>query len=260
MMGKDSSSSAADAQAQASQQATQAQLAMYNQNRQDQAGYRYGGGQAYNSLLAAVGLNPYSDSQGANALTSGAGGFTTGGIAGLGRGGLQVGGGSKNALFPGQKPGAISQFTATPGYQFVKQQGMQGIERSAAARGGAFSGNALKALDQYNNGLASQEYGNWWNRLAGLSGIGQTATNQTGMYGQNAANQIGQNTLYGGDARASGTLNGTNALLGGFNTALNNYYSAGGFGGGGGGGFTPNSYSPASLWGNNGFAGGANLG
>lgn len=44
------------------------------------------------------------------------------------------------------------------GYQFRQQQGEQAINRSAAARGGRASGATLKALAEYNSGLASQEY------------------------------------------------------------------------------------------------------
>jgi len=51
-----------------------------------------------------------------------------------------------------------------PGYAFRQQQGMQGIENSAMAKGGLMSGNALKASQNYGQELASQEYGNAYNR------------------------------------------------------------------------------------------------
>jgi hypothetical protein len=51
-----------------------------------------------------------------------------------------------------------------PGYGFRQQQGQQAIENSAMARGGLLSGNTLKASQDYGQNLASQEYGNAYNR------------------------------------------------------------------------------------------------
>lgn len=120
---------------------------------------------------------------------------------------LQAG---QNALGRLQDPAA--SFQQSPGYGFVRNEGLRGIERSAAARGGAASGNALKALAQFSSGLASQEYGNWWNQQAGLAGVGQSSANALGNFGQSSANAIGQIGMAGGDARASGVAGVTNAL------------------------------------------------
>lgn len=59
---------------------------------------------------------------------------------------------------------SLDNFEADPGYEFRKQQGMDGIQSSAAASGGLLSGAALKALNQHNSNLASQEYNNAWQR------------------------------------------------------------------------------------------------
>lgn len=106
----------------------------------------------------------------------------------------------------------MSGFFTSPGYQFRRQEGTRGLERSAAARGGAFSGNALRALAEFNSGLASQEFGNYFNQLASIAGIGQTATNQTAAYGADHAANAGRNALYAGDARASGIIGQGNAI------------------------------------------------
>lgn len=107
--------------------------------------------------------------------------------------------------------GDYSSFTASPDYNFVRTEGQRGLEQSAAARGGAFSGNALRALSDYNQGLASEQYGNYYNRLAGLAGVGQSATGSTAQAGQNAANNISQNYIGSADARASGIIGAGNA-------------------------------------------------
>ncbi len=46
----------------------------------------------------------------------------------------------------------------TPGYQFALDQGLQGVNRGAAAAGGAFTGGTLKAGAGYAQGLASNTY------------------------------------------------------------------------------------------------------
>lgn len=119
--------------------------------------------------------------------------------------------------------GTTGSFQTSPGYEFVRSEGQRGIERSAAARGGAFSGPALRALDTYNSGLASQEYGNWWNRMAGLAGVGQASTNTLGQLGQGYATNIGNTTMAAGNARASGIMGSANSIAGGINSGLNNY-------------------------------------
>lgn len=118
-----------------------------------------------------------------------------------------------------QTPGApdLSSFFQSPGYQFRRDEGTRGIERTAAARGGAASGNALRALAEFNSGLASDEFGKYFNQLAGIAGIGQTATNQTGAFGADAASQAGRNALIAGDARASGIVNQANVIGQGVN-------------------------------------------
>jgi len=54
-----------------------------------------------------------------------------------------------------------------PGYQFRMNEGMKAINASAAAKGGLQSGAALKAAQQYGQGLASQEYGASYGRALG---------------------------------------------------------------------------------------------
>jgi hypothetical protein len=100
-----------------------------------------------------------------------------------------------------------------PGYQFGMQQGQQGIERSAAARGMGLSGAALKAASRFNQDYAGTKYGQafdrWrmensdtFNRLSGLAGTGQQVNAANSAAGQNYANAAGQNMI--GAANAQG--------------------------------------------------------
>lgn len=108
---------------------------------------------------------------------------------------------------------------ATPGYQFAFNEGQRGLESSAAARGGLFSGAAGKALTKYGQGMADQQYGTHLNRLASLAGIGQTATNTVGGWGQNAASNVATGLQNAGNARASGIANSANQWQQGMNNA-----------------------------------------
>lgn len=128
---------------------------------------------------------------------------------------------------------SAQDFQADPGYDFRLQQGQQALERSAAARGNLFSGGTLKSLDQYNQGFASNEFENAYNRfqqnrqtqynqLAGVAGLGQTSVQATGAagsaYGANAGNTIFQGGTQAGNASAAGTA----ALGQGINSGIQN--------------------------------------
>jgi uncharacterized protein YcbK (DUF882 family) len=154
-----------------------------------------------------------------------------------------------------------------PAYQFDLNQGLQAIQRSAAAKGGLMSGGTLKSLNDYAQGQASNEYQNSYNRfmnnqntqfnrLASLAGLGQTANGAIGQAGMNMANNVGNNIM--GAANASGAAqiasgNAIGSTLGSLGTGLANNYMQynmmnklfpNGMGGGGGGGFSLPTPSP----------------
>lgn len=128
-------------------------------------------------------------------------------------------------------PGFKSTFAETPGYQFQVQQGEQGVLNNLSALGMRDSGAALKSLERFRQGLASQEYGNFMNRLASVSGLGQTQSNALANQAAGYANSAGNLIAGAGAARASGYVGGANALMGGLNSAANFIGQA--FGGGG---------------------------
>lgn len=150
-------------------------------------------------------------------------------------------GGDTNAAGYGRFAGNFdnTKFEQDPGYAFRQEEGMRALERSAAARGGLLSGNMLKGVQRFSQGLASQEYQNAFNRyqterasqlgaLQPLMGAGQNAanvmTNAAGAYGQNTA----QNAFARGAANVGNIQNlyGTQsnlALQQGENTARNAY-------------------------------------
>lgn len=114
--------------------------------------------------------------------------------------------------------GDLSKFQTSPGYQFRLGQGIEGLERTAAARGGLLSGAQLKGVERFSQGLASDEYQNYLNQLYNLSQQGLGATTQTSQFGlastqaqnlasQQAAQQYGLGQQARGQA-AQGALEG----------------------------------------------------
>jgi hypothetical protein len=138
----------------------------------------------------------------------------------------------------------MDQFRADPGYGFRMSEGMKGLERSAAARGGLLSGGTLKGIQRFGQDLASQEFQNAFNRygiererrmapLQSLAGVGQTTSQQLGAAGTGFANTLGnigmnQANVQGNAAMARASAYGdtTNQLAN-----LAGRYYGGGFGG-----------------------------
>jgi hypothetical protein len=94
--------------------------------------------------------------------------------------------------------GIANQAQMDPGMQFRQQQGEQAISRQAAAAGGRASPRTMKAMAEFNSGLASQEYGNAYNRALATQGqaFGQQAQ-IAGMGLSSLANQAGREDAMG---------------------------------------------------------------
>lgn len=127
---------------------------------------------------------------------------------------------------------SAQDFQADPGYAFRLQEGLKGLDRQAAARGGLISGAALKAAQGYGQEMGSQEYQNAYNRynqnrsqryqmLTGQQTAGANATNaqnqSSANYAQGASNAINN----AANARASGYVGQANAWGGALNSLAN---------------------------------------
>lgn len=250
VIGSNASQSAADTQAAAANNASQAQLAaqqdadrtelqMFNQTQANLQPFMQSGQTANNALLNFLGLGGYGPAS-------------------------QTG----MAATPFQWNPA-----ADPLFNFELETGQNAITNSAASLGGVNSGATLRALQDYGQQTAQTsyqtEFNNWntnlnriFQQLASVSGTGQNAaanlgglaTSVGGQVGNNAINtaaMVGGNTIGAGNAAAAGTIGSANALGGGiqsffnspgFTNALNTLTSSGA----GGGGFNPyyqSSYS-----------------
>lgn len=129
-----------------------------------------------------------------------------------GQGGLLQGGAGQLQMQQASPQSAIGQyqnsagyqlmndpnsFQQSPGYQYAVDQALGQVQNQASARGLLESGAALRGMTDRAQGMASQEYGNWWNRqnqlygdyqnrLAGLAG-GDTGANNAFATGNNMA-------------------------------------------------------------------------
>jgi hypothetical protein len=138
----------------------------------------------------------------------------TAGTSALGNA-LGLGGASGNAA-------ATAAFQNNPGYQFQMQQGNNAILAKQAATGSLDSGNTLKALSDYNQGLAGTSWQNYVNSLQPYLGAANSAASgiagvDTGLgQGLNQSYTGQGNAAYGaqtsiGNANANANLAGLNA-------------------------------------------------
>jgi len=139
-----------------------------------------------------------------------------------------------------------------PGYQFQLHEGENAISNLEAAKGQAGGGNAGEALTNYAENAAQSDYTNVYNqafneylqnygqynnqlnRLAAVSGLGQTSATSLGQQGQAAAQNEGNISLTSGAqqgqdiqnaaaATASGYVGAANAATSGINSLTNLY-------------------------------------
>jgi hypothetical protein len=107
-------------------------------------------------------------------LTGDASGGSSGGSLGM----LGQGFGGLVEPFTGQfSAPTAAQAEAQPGYQFARDQGLQAIDRSAAAKGTLLTGGNLKDLATFAGGTASQNYNNVFNQ-----GLQSFQTNRDTFY------------------------------------------------------------------------------
>lgn len=180
---------------------------------------------------------------------------------------LAAGNTAVSALQSGIADGSLTQpwttpfsFTSVnlqndPAYQFDLNQGEQAVQRSAAAQGGLVSGGAMRDLNDYAQGYASNQFqlsysnalaayqqayqifsnnqSNTFNRLSSVAGLGQNAATQTATSGSAAAGTVANvntntaNTLASldtaqGNAAAASTIAATNGVNNAVNTFANN--------------------------------------
>lgn len=109
----------------------------------------------------------------------------------------------------------LSGFKESAGQKFLRERGEKSLVRNASAIGGLGGGNVRRALTEQGIGIASQRLSERQNRLAAVSGSGQTASSDLGQFGQTTATNIGNLALASGEARASGIMGQNQAIQSG---------------------------------------------
>ncbi len=94
--------------------------------------------------------------------------------------------------------------TSDPSYQWRLGQGLNAVQSSAAANGLLGSGGTMKALNNYAQGAASQEFQNQFNRQNALAGYAQPAANGIVTANQNYANNQQNAFFRGAEGMAGG--------------------------------------------------------
>lgn len=188
------SQEAARTQAGAADRATQLQREQFQRQEELYAPYRKSGELAQNRLLELLGLGEPTGSQDFGSYSRGMSG---------------------------------QELSSDPGYRFRLDEGLRGLDKTAAARGGLLSGNALRGAMSFGQDYASNEYQNAFNRrqsqlspLFQLAGQGAGVAGQLGQAGQQYAGAAGELGMGGANARAAGIMGGTNALTGGLTNYL----------------------------------------
>ena len=228
VMGSKAAKSAAGTQAAAARDATDAQERMFERQVELQEPFREAGLAGQNRLLQLLGISNKPTELGADASEEEKAQYARD----LAEYNALVG--SKDYGRYASAEFGMDKFTADPGYAFRMSEGMKGLERSAAARGGLLSGSTLKGAQRYGQDLASQEYQNAFNRyqtartntlnpFASLAGVAQSSANTlTGAAGT-LGGQIGSNIIGAGNAAAAGQVGSANAIAQGVGQGINFY-------------------------------------
>lgn len=122
-------------------------------------------------------------------------------------------------------------YTASPGYQFRLDEGLRGVQNSAAAKGLLQSGGTLKGIDKYAEGMAAQDFNDQFNRMMAVAGGGQQAATSGAQMGQQAGQSVADLLTQAGNAKASGYVGQANSWLNGLNNTSNRISDSGGLAG-----------------------------
>lgn len=131
-----------------------------------------------------------------------------------GTGALQTQQALLGQLGPEAAAAAQAQFMAAPGQQAAQERAQKNLLQNAAATGGLGGANTRTALVQQGVDFSNLQFGDFQNRLAGLSGTGQTAATNLGQLGGQTASNISGLLQAGGQAQASGILGAQQANAG----------------------------------------------
>ena len=106
----------------------------------------------------------------------------------------------------------VSQQEQSPIFQALAQQGEEAMLQNASATGGLRGGNIQGALAQFRPGLLNQFLTQQYDRLGGMTALGQQSAAGVGTSGMQSAGAIADLLGQGGAARAGAKLGSANAF------------------------------------------------
>lgn len=127
--------------------------------------------------------------------------YVTTGATALGQQAALIGAGGAEA-----QQAAINALQQGPEFSALTRQGEEAILQSAAATGGLRGGNVQGALAQFRPQVLSSLIEQQYNRLGGLSTMGQNAAVGVGTAGMQTGTNISNLLAQQGAAQAGGTL------------------------------------------------------
>jgi hypothetical protein len=113
----------------------------------------------------------------------------------------------------------VAEQEQSPIYQALKRQQEESILQNASATGGLRGGNVQGALAQFSPALLNQFLTQQYDRLGGMTALGQQSAAGVGTSGMQSANAISNLFGQAGAARAGAALGVGQALSGPFNLA-----------------------------------------
>ncbi len=168
-------------------------------------------------------------------------------------GGVRPGSGVSVNVTPSSAMNAFNTYKGSDGYQFRVGEGLNALNTGYAARGAINSGAAMKAIDTYGQGQASDEFGKYLGYLNNQQQIGLSGANALAGVNTNFANQVSSNNNNAAGAAGNAAIGTANAINGGINgtlKALSTYQgqqSSYGGGNGGNGGWNENTGGNATV-------------
>lgn len=117
---------------------------------------------------------------------------------------------------------AYNTFLGSDGYQFRMNEGMKGLNTGYAAHGLIQSGAAMKGINSFAQGTASDEFGKYMGYLGNQQATGLSAANGLAGVGTAYAGAVGSNN----NSAAAATGNAALAGAAGTNAAIGNALNA----------------------------------
>jgi len=115
---------------------------------------------------------------------------------------------------------ALSALLASPEYTTSVQQGEEAILSNASATGGLRGGNTQNSLARFRGDLLQSVFNSQFNRLSGITSLGQNAAAGVGNAQLSVANSIGDQLTQQGAALAGGAIAKGNVGQQGINNAI----------------------------------------